>query len=237
MNHERIATVPLSFTRLTEDEMHQRADSFFAMVNSRRTVRDFSDEPVPAGVIQNCLRAAGTAPSGAHRQPWHFAVVRDAAIKREIRLGAEEEEREFYRGRAPQEWLDALAPLGTDANKPFLQTAPVLIVIFAEKFRRNQSGEKQKNYYVTESASIATGILITALHNAGLATLTHTPAPMQFLNRILGRPDTEKPLMILVTGYPEQNAKVPALTRKTLDAFTSFHGTDTDRNGDHNNPL
>ncbi|MCY4266018.1 MAG: nitroreductase family protein [Gammaproteobacteria bacterium] len=224
MSSNSIETVPLPFTRLTEEEMHRRAKSFLTLIMSRRTVREFSNEPVPIEIIRNCLSAAGTAPSGANRQPWHFAVISDPAIKHQIRLGAEEEEREFYQGRAPQDWLEAVAPMGTDANKPFLETAPYLIVIFAEKFRFQDSGIKQKNYYVTESASIATGVLITALHNAGLATLTHTPSPMKFLNRILDRPETEKPLMILVTGYPKPDATVPAITRKPLEAFTSFHG-------------
>ncbi|MCG8415715.1 MAG: nitroreductase family protein [Pseudomonadales bacterium] len=223
MSNHTIETIPLEFTRLPEAEMQQRAESFFAQVKRRRTVRDFSDETVPIEIIQNCLQAANTAPSGANRQPWHFAVVSDPAIKQKIRLGAEEEEREFYQSRAPQDWLDALAPLGTDANKPFLETAPYLIVIFAEKFSHDDAGEKQKNYYVTESASIATGILITALHNAGLATLTHTPSPMKFLNEILDRPVTEKPLMVLVVGYPKAGTRVPAISRKPLEDFTSFH--------------
>jgi nitroreductase len=215
--------LPLSFERLSESRMQERAREFREQISTRRTVRDFSPEPVPAAVIEDCLITAGSAPSGANRQPWHFAVVTSGDIKRKIREEAEAEEREFYQHRAPDDWLAALAPLGTDADKPFLETAPCLIVVFAEKFSRNASGEKQKNYYVTESASIATGFLIAALHNAGLATLTHTPSPMKFLNQILGRPETEKPLMVLVTGYPDSKAKVPAITRKTLDAIASFH--------------
>lgn len=223
MSDQSKASLPLDFLEIPASEMMQRAESFYQEVNRRRTVRDFSDKPIPDGLIETCLRSASTAPSGANRQPWHFAVVSDKAKQRRIREGAEEEEREFYESRAPQDWLDALAPLGTDANKPFLETAPCLIVIFAEKFSYDEQNKKQKNYYVTESASIATGILITALHNAGLATLTHTPAPMKFLNEILNRPDTEKPLMILVTGYPTEDAQVPAISRKSLEEFASFH--------------
>ncbi len=223
MSEPEIKSIPLDFQRIEEDEMRQRAESFYQRIRTRRTVRDYSAEPVPRDVIENCLSAAGTAPSGANRQPWHFAVVSDPEIKKQIRIGAEEEEREFYTSRAPQDWLDALAPLGTDANKPFLETAPYLIVIFGEKFSHDDQGKKQKNYYVQESVGIATGFLIAALHNAGLATLTHTPAPMKFLNKILGRPDTEKPVMILVVGYPTTDAKVPDIERKSLDRFTSFH--------------
>jgi len=215
--------IPLQFKRLDENSMREQATSFRELLTTRRTVRDFSDQPIPQDVIRECLRTAGSAPSGANRQPWHFAVVNSTTIKQRIRKEAEAEEREFYQRRAPEDWLDALAPLGTDANKPFLETAPCLIVVFAEKFSRSESGEKQKNYYVTESASIACGFLLAALHNAGLATLTHTPSPMKFLNEILGRPDTEKPLMVIVTGYPGKEAKVPDITRKPLDQIASFH--------------
>ena len=189
-----------------------RASTFEEQMRTRRSVRDFSDRPVTQGVIEKCLLTAGSAPSGANRQPWHFAVVGDPAIKQRIREGAEKEEQEFYSNRAPQDWLDALKPLGTDSNKPFLQRAPYLIVIFGKKSEIDHQGNKQKNYYVTESVGIATGLLIAALHNAGLATLTHTPSPMEFLNEILDRPATEKPLMVLVTGYPEKNARVPDIT-------------------------
>lgn len=223
MSDHPAPSIALDFSERPETEMQERAKSFYGLLNKRRTVRDFSDREIPNGVLEDCLLSAGTAPSGANRQPWHFAVVKNRTIKKQIREGAEEEEREFYSSRAPQDWLDALAPLGTDAHKPFLETAPALIVIFAEKFGFDEAGEKQKNYYVTESVGIATGMLIAALHNAGLATLTHTPAPMKFLNKILGRPETEKPLMILVVGYPEADAKVPAIARKTLDGIASFH--------------
>ncbi len=223
MSENSAPTIPLDFLERSANESQERARSFFELVNKRRTVRDFSDKQIPEGVLEHCLLSAGTAPSGANRQPWHFAVVHSRTIKRQIRKGAEEEEREFYSSRAPQDWLDALAPLGTDAHKPFLETAPALIVIFAEKFGFDEAGDKQKNYYVTESVGIATGMLITALHNAGLATLTHTPAPMKFLNKILARPETEKPLMILVVGYPKANAQVPAIERKELSEIASFH--------------
>lgn len=215
--------INLNFNHLPLNEMNERAAEFYSLVNSRRTVRDFTNKDVPVEVIQQCLLAAGTAPSGANRQPWHFAVVSNPLIKKQIRDGAELEEQEFYASRAPQAWLDALAPLGTDADKPFLEHAPYLIVIFAEKYSVDAENKKQKNYYVTESVGIATGLLITALHSAGLATLTHTPAPMKFLNQILGRPQAEKPLMILVVGYPEENAKVPAIQRKSLSEIASFH--------------
>jgi nitroreductase len=219
----KIPKIDLHFRHLRPDEMIGRATEFYKLVNSRRSVREFSKKEVPVDVIQQCLLAAGTAPSGANRQPWHFAVISSLLIKKLIREGAQLEEQEFYASRAPQDWLDALAPLGTDADKPFLEHAPFLIVIFAEKYSVDAENKKQKNYYVTESVSIATGLLITALHSAGLATLTHTPAPMKFLNQILGRPQAEKPLMILVVGYPEKDAKVPAIQRKSLSDIASFH--------------
>ena len=222
MTQTAIETIPLDFAKLDQEEMLFRAKAFYNNLSSRRSVRSFSTADIPRSVIEQCLLAAGSAPSGANRQPWHFAVVSNTNLKREIRLGAEQEEQEFYSTRAPQDWLDALAPLGTDANKPFLESAPYLIVIFAEKLSTDSEGKKQKNYYVTESVSIATGLLIAALHTAGLATLTHTPAPMKFLNTILNRPATEKPLMILVVGYPTDDATVPAITRKPLEQFASF---------------
>ena len=213
----------LKFDELKEGEMEARAESFLIRMSTRRTVRDFSDRPVSKDIIQKALSTAGSAPSGANRQPWHFSVVGSPVIKRKIQLGAEEEEHEFYNGRAPQEWLDALTPFGTDANKPFLEIAPWLIAVFARKFDIDAEGQKHKNYYVTESVGIATGLLLAALHNAGLATLTHTPSPMKFLNKILDRPRTEKPLMLIVVGYPTEDAKVPAITRKSLDQIASFH--------------
>jgi iodotyrosine deiodinase len=215
-------TVLLDARRFPEPEMFERAQDYAAEAGRRRSVRHFSDETLPRRVIEQCLLAAGSAPSGANRQPWHFCVVSDPATKRKIRVGAEEEEQEFYERRAPQDWLDALAPFGTDASKPFLESAPYLIVVFAEKYGLDEDGHKQKNYYVPESVGIATGILISALHHAGLATLTHTPSPMKFLNQILGRPEREKPTMILVVGYPAVDARVPDITRKPLESIASF---------------
>ena len=185
-------------------------------------MRDFSDRAIPREVIDNALRAAGTAPSGANMQPWHFVVVSDPAIKREIRLGAEVEEREFYSRRASAEWLKALEPLGTDENKPFLETAPCLIAVFLKKFSTNDAGERLKNYYTAESVGIACGMLLAALHLSGVATLTHTPSPMRFLNRILGRPKDERPYMIVVAGYPEDGATVPVIAKKSLQEIASF---------------
>ncbi|MBA4216210.1 MAG: nitroreductase family protein [Methylibium sp.] len=189
--------------------MLARAQAHYAHQKRRRTVRDFDSRPVAREVIEQCLLAAGTAPSGANQQPWHFAVVTRPELKRQIRLAAEEEERAFYSGRAPQEWLQALSPLGTDANKPFLEEAPVLIAIFAQKYGVDAQGERFSHYYVPESVGIASGFLITALHNAGLATLTHTPSPMGFLNQLCGRPDNEKPVILLVVGYPKAGCQVP----------------------------
>jgi nitroreductase len=203
-------------------EMRAAARSFLETMRARRTVRDFSDRPVPRDIIEDCLLAAGTAPNGANRQPWKFVVVGDPEIKRRIREEAEVEERAFYSGKAPQEWLEALAHLGTDEHKPFLERAPWLIVIFAESYELGDDGTKAKNYYVTESVGIATGILITALHHAGLVTLTHTPSPMKFLNGLLGRPDNERPFLILVAGYPEEGARVPDITKKPIEDIAIF---------------
>ena len=215
--------VPLaSWTEKSAEEMREAARGFLETMRARRTVRDFSDRPVPREVIEDCLLAAGTAPNGANRQPWKFVVVGDADVKRKIREEAEIEERAFYSGKAPQEWLDALAHLGTDEHKPFLERAPWLIVIFAESYELMDDGTKAKNYYVTESVGIATGMLITALHHAGLVTLTHTPSPMKFLNGLLGRPDNERPFLILVAGYPEEDALVPAITKKPIEEIAVF---------------
>lgn len=215
--------VPLrTFLRLDEDRMRQNAQDFYASLQRRKTIREFSSEPVPRDIIETCLLAAGTAPSGANHQPWHFAVVQDAALKRRIREEAEIEEREFYERRAPQEWKDALAPLGTDASKPFLEEAPYLIAIFGQKSTLMDDGSAVKNYYVPESVSIATGFLIAALHHAGLATLTHTPSPMGFLNELLQRPDNEKPYILLVVGYPRADCMVPNIRKKPLQDIASF---------------
>lgn len=213
----------LQFNKLPESEMQSRAKSFYARMSTRRTVRSFADRPVSKIIIEQALATAGSAPSGANRQPWHFAVAGTNRVKRKIRIGAEEEEHEFYNRRAPKEWLDALAPFGTDERKPFLEIAPWIITVFAKKIELNANNQKQKNYYVTESVCIATGLLIAALHNAGLATLTHTPSPMKFLNEIFDRPDSEKPLMLVVTGYPSEGVKVPLIKRKILGQISSFH--------------
>lgn len=216
-------TVPLEqYRSFPATEMIARAEAFSADLRRRRTVRDFSDRPVPQEVLEPALLAAGSAPNGANLQPWHFVCVSDAAVKREIRLAAEEEEREFYSGRAPNDWLEDLAHLGTDAEKPFLERAPWLIAIFAQRWRPMPDGERRANYYVPESVGIATGFLIATLHHAGLATLTHTPSPMGFLNKILGRPENEKPYILLVVGYPEEGARVPAITKKSLAEIASF---------------
>ncbi len=219
----RARFIPLpGYEELPEAEMRARAAAFLARMRRRRTVRDFSDRPVPRDIIELCLRAAGTAPNGANRQPWRFVVVGDSDLKRRIREAAEEEERAFYRDRAPDEWLEALEELGTDEHKPFLERAPWLIAIFAESYEVTEAGERLKNYYVAESVGIATGILITALHDAGLVALTHTPSPMKFLNRILDRPDNERPFLLLVVGHPEDDATVPDLTKKALEEIAVF---------------
>ena len=210
---------------LSDAEMCERAKAFYALVARRRSVRAFAPDPVPREVIETCVRAAGTSPSGANHQPWFFALVGEKAIKAKIRAAAEEEERAFYAERASGEWLDALAPLGTDAVKPYLELAPWLIVIFAQRRGGPEAGDDKKNYYVNESVGIASGMLITALHQAGLATLTHTPAPMTFLNEILDRPQTEKPFLILVTGKPAPDARVPvhALQKKAFEEIAKVY--------------
>jgi iodotyrosine deiodinase len=204
------------------EEMKRRAAEFHSDVQRRRTVREFSDRPVPREVIEDCLCAASTAPSGANMQPWYFVVVSDAAIKQKIRVAAEQEERDFYHHKAPQEWLDALEPLGTNEHKPFLETAPYLIVIFAQSYGVLPDGRKVKHYYAQESVGIATGILITAIHHAGLVSLTHTPSPMGFLNELLGRSAQERPFLILVVGYPAENATVPVITKRPLAEIATF---------------
>lgn len=217
------AFIPLpDYREYSTEEMRERAAEFYAELRCRRTVREFSSRPVPRAIIEDCLRAAGTAPNGANMQPWHFVVVSDPALKRQLRDAAEKEEHEFYHGKAPQEWLDALAPLGTNEHKPFLEDAPYLIVIFAQSYGVLPDGRKVKHYYAQESVGIATGILITALHHAGLASLTHTPSPMGFLNELLGRPAQERPFLILVVGYPAESATVPAITKRSLEDIATF---------------
>ncbi len=213
----------LSYEELPVEEMRRRASELYTQLKRRRTVRDFSDRLVPREVIEDCLRTAGTAPSGANQQPWHFAVVSEPEIKKKIREGAEEEEREFYSGGAPNDWLEALSHLGTDEHKPFLEVAPYLIVVFAQSHGLRSDGSTFKHYYVTESVGLATGMLIAAIHNAGLVSLTHTPSPMGFLNEVLDRPKRERPFLILVAGYPADDVKVPRITKKSLDEIASFH--------------
>jgi len=207
-----------------EQEMLVRARSVEGMLSTRRTIREFSDRAVPREIIEACIAAAGTAPSGANHQPWHFVAISNPQLKREIRIAAEAEEKAFYEGKASEEWLEALTPLGTDTNKPFLETAPWLIAVFAQRRGGVRAGMDKKNYYVTESVGIATGMLITALHSAGLGTLTHTPAPMNFLRDICGRPKDEKPFVLMVVGYPDKAAQVPehALIKKTLADISTF---------------
>jgi len=216
------AFIPLDFSPQEETAMAASAQAFYQQMAKRRSVRDFSDQPIPPSVLEHAILAAGSAPSGANMQPWHFVVVQDPSVKKKIRQAAEVEERELYKHRASEEWLDALAPLGTDANKPFLETAPALIAIFLKKFTIDEDGTKHKNYYTSESVGIATGMLITALHQAGLATLTHTPSPMKFLSEILERPSHERPFLLLVVGYPEEGALVPDIQRLPLEKIATF---------------
>ncbi len=217
--------VPLTgYQRQSEDEMRHNVETFREEMSRRRSIRMFSSDPVPRDIIENAIRVAGTAPSGANHQPWHFVAISSLDVKRKIREAAEKEEQEFYGGRASEEWLDALLPFGTDEHKPFLETAPWLIAVFAQRRGGVQVGDDKKNYYVTESVGLATGMLIAALHKAGLGTLTHTPAPMGFLTEICGRPKNEKPFVLLVVGYPNKDCPVPihALIKKELSEITTF---------------
>jgi len=216
-------TIPLDqYKEYPVDEMRARVAAFYEDLDRRRTVREFSARPVPRDIIETALKAANTAPSGANLQPWHFVVISGAEVKKKIREAAEIEEREFYEHRASEEWLAALEPLGTDSNKPFLETAPYLIAVFLQKFGKLDDGRKVKHYYPVESTGLACGMLISALHTAGLATLTHTPSPMKFLNEILGRPGSERPFLLLVAGYPADDAEVPDIRRKDLQDIVSF---------------
>jgi len=220
--HDRLAL--MDFQEYPADEMTRRAEWFYSEIKRRHTVREFSDRPVPRSIIETCLKAAGTAPNGANHQPWYFCAISSAELKKKVREQAEIEERSFYGGKAGEEWLDALKPLGTDASKPYLEAAPWLIAIFAQRKGGVRAGIDRQNYYVTESVGIATGFLITALHHAGLATLTHTPKPMNFLNALCGRPDTERPFLLLVVGYPAEGASVPvhATVKKPLEDIAAF---------------
>ena len=212
------------FVEYSTEEMISRSQTFYDDMKRRHSIRSFSDRPVPREVIENCIKAAGTAPSGANHQPWHFAVIHSDDVKRQVREQAEAHERGFYDGRAGEEWLNALKPLGTDANKPYLEHAPWLIAIFSQKTGGINAGDADTNYYIHESVGIATGMLITALHNAGLATLTHTPKPMSFLSKICNRPDNERAYMLLIAGYPAEDATVPdhARVKKSLDDIATF---------------
>jgi len=213
---ERYKSVPLEFQRYDDDTMVQRSREFLDTIRTRRSVRYFSDAPVPRDALLNCIDAAAQAPSGANKQPWTFVVVTDAATKTRIREAAEKEEREHYHGRAPERWLMDLEPLGTDENKPFLETAPALIVVFAQ---RHGATPEEQHYYVNESVGIATGILLAALHNAGFATLTHTPSPMKFLGEILGRPANERAYLLVPVGMPAEDCRVPDIGRKSRDGY------------------
>jgi len=215
-------TEPLDFRELPEAEMRERAEAFRALMARRRSVRDFSDRPVPREIVEAAVRTAASAPSGANQQPWTFVCISDQAVKARVRAAAEEEEKAFYAGRAGEEWLDALAPFGTDWQKPFLETAPWLVVVFARRHGVGPGGRNVKHYYVQESVGIACGLLIASLHGAGLATLTHTPAPMGFLNAICGRPEEEKPFVLLVVGYPAPGCRVPRIRKKGLDEVAVF---------------
>lgn len=212
----------LDFSGLDEAEMQQQAQAFYQKIKGRRTVRDYSDKPVPREIIENAIRAAGTAPSGANMQPWHFVAVSNAELKQRVRQAAETEEKELYSHRAGDEWLKALEPLGTNEHKPFLETAPWLIAVFLKKFTIGADGVKFKNYYTAESVGISCGFLLAALHFSGLVTLTHTPSPMGFLGAVLDRPKHERTFMLIVTGYPADDAKVPVINKRPLDEIATF---------------
>lgn len=216
-------SIPFSLPRKSPDEALKASEGFYQSMKTRRTVRDFLPDPIPDGVLDQAILAAGTAPNGANLQPWHFAVVQSDEIKRKIREAAEKEEQEFYQGKAPEGWLNDLAHLGTNAQKPFLEIAPALIAVFQKNRMTRPDGSEDKTYYPKESVGIATGILITALHQTGLATLTHTPSPMGFLNEVLERPASEKPFLLLVVGYPTPDCKVPVISKLPLQQFSSRH--------------
>ena len=221
---DKFRQIPLpSLPGYLSKEMQLRSRIFLENLNIRRTVRDFSNKSVDKEIIENCIKTAGTAPSGANMQPWHFVLISDPKIKRQLRIAAEKEEKAFYEKRAPKDWLEVLAPLGTDEHKDYLETAPWLIVIFMQRTGKLTDGRKVKHYYGLESVGIATGMLITAIHNAGLASLVHTPSPMGFLNTILMRPKNERPFLLLVVGHPAEDANVPDIQRKKLsEILTEF---------------
>jgi nitroreductase len=223
MNEEMLKEfMPLKYDKISIEEMISKSENFLNSIKSRRTVREFSNKEVPLEVIKNCILTANTAPSGANKQPWHFVVVKDKKTKKKIRIEAEKEEKEFYNNRATEEWLKDLEQFGTNPSKPFLEEAPYLIAIFEEKYSVDKERVKHKNYYVKESVGIATGFLITALHQCGLATLTHTPSPMNFLNKILQRPKNEKPFLLLIVGYPKEGTKVPNIKKKRFEEIVTM---------------
>ena len=219
--------IPLDFEEWPAAVMRERAEQFLRLLQRRRSVRDFSSRPVPRALIARAIQTAGTAPSGAHRQPWRFVAVDDPALKKEIRQAAEAEERESYEGRMSDEWLEALAPLGTSWEKPFLEEAPWLVACFAESYSVSAGGETVKNYYVQESCGLACGFFIAALHQMGLATLTHTPSPMRFLSEILKRPANERPFILFPVGYPAEGTQVPDLERKPLEEIAQWNVPET----------
>jgi iodotyrosine deiodinase len=224
-HHDEARRVPLTdYVEYGPAEMLSRAAEFAKHLKRRRTVRDFADRPVDPEIVKHAIEAAGTAPSGANHQPWHFVVIQDPARRKALREAAEKEERAFYEGKGGDEWLEALAPLGTDSSKPFLETAPVLIAVFAQKRGGEKVGQSKKNYYINESVGIACGFMLAALHEAGLVTLTHTPNPMKFLTEICERPADEKPFMLIVAGYPAEDATVPehALIKKSVGEISSW---------------
>ncbi|MCK5456575.1 MAG: nitroreductase family protein [Melioribacteraceae bacterium] len=216
--------IPLNnYPKYSDNQLVENSEIFFEKMNSRRTVRTFSSEPIPTEVIKNAIKTASTAPSGANKQPWHFVLVQNPEVKKQIRIAAEKEEKEFYSNKAPEDWLNDLKPFDTNEHKPFLEIAPNLIVVFEEKYKANGKGEKEKNYYTKESVGLATGMLLTALHNVGIATLTHTPSPMKFLAEILNRPKNETPFLIVVAGYPKKGTVVPNIKRKELDEILTVY--------------
>lgn len=220
---ERYPFIPYHRPRVAPDEMDRRAGDFFEMMDSRRSIREFTDEPVPRELIETAIRTASTAPSGAHKQPWTFVAISDADIKREIRIAAEEEEKNTYANRMSEEWRQALAPIGTDWQKPFLEVVPWIVVVFEKLYDLNSDGSKSKNYYVPQSVGLACGLFIASLHQMGLATLTHTPSPMKFLSEILGRPKNEKPYILFPVGYPSPECTVPDLKRKPLEEVSIWN--------------
>ena len=212
-----------NYPKYSDNKMINISEMFFDKMNKRRSVRTFSSKSIPIEVIKNAVKTASTAPSGANKQPWHFVLVKNPKIKKEIRIAAEKEEKEFYSSKAPDEWLKALEPFDTNEEKPFLEIAPYLIVVFEKKYEIGENGEKIKNYYTKESVGLASGILLTALHNVGVATLTHTPSPMKFLSKILNRPKNETPFLLVVVGYPEEGTVVPNISRKKIDEVLSIY--------------